>query len=722
MIRVADIIEKVREYPDIEEKDLEIIQRAYIYSAQVHSGQKRISGEPYLNHPLEVSYILANLRLDIPSIATGLLHDTIEDTLATREEIENRFGEEIAFLVDGTTKISLLPHVSDVEKQAESFRKLILATATDIRVVLIKLADRLHNMKTLKYLPEHRRRRIARETMEIYAPLAHRLGMNSISVELEDLAFQFSEPGEYARISKTVSSKKEEWKKYTKEIPSLLKAKMAELGISGDISWRFKHLYGIYSKMKKGNISLDNVYDILGFRIVTSNENECYQVLGVVHTLWKPIPGKIKDYIALPKLNNYQSIHTAVIGPFGEQMEIQIRTEHMHNIAEYGVAAHWKYKQGDNEQDEAEKIYTSLRQLVEFKDIKDSTEYLEAIKGELILDVIYVYTPDADLLEFPTGATPVDFAYSIHTDIGNHCARAYVNHKLVPLDYKLCTGDMVKVITSKDKVPNRQWLDFVVTAKAKNRIRSWMRQEENKKAEQMGEVITRRKFSAKGLSLQNLLKNNRISGSLEKLEFSKLSDFYRSVGFGNTAADELIQVVSPEKFAGREDKSKRIKSIMKRISKDEYKDAVLVKKYDNILINFGKCCNPVPGENVIGFITRGRGITVHIHDCPRLLEVAPERRIEVSWNEKYSGDFPISISVHCENRKGMLSDLTSTVSGQNVDIVSADIDQDETGQGNVKFEVTIKDIAQLEKLIESLRNLRGVVSVDRSIETSHSAD
>ncbi len=724
MIRCNDIIEKVSDYPDIGESEVELIRRAYAYSARVHKDQNRVSGEPYLSHPLEVSSILADLRLDIPSIVTGLLHDTIEDTLATREEIEKKFGEEIAFLVDGTTKISLLPHVSDVEKQAESFRKLILATATDIRVVLIKLADRLHNMRTLKYLPEHRRRRIARETMEIYAPLAHRLGMNWISIELEDLAFQFSEPGEYERIFRKVSSKKKEWEKYTEEISSRLEAKMNELGISGQISWRFKHLYGIYSKMKKGNISLDNVYDILGFRIITAGENECYQVLGAVHSLWKPIPGKVKDYIALPKLNNYQSIHTAVIGPFGEQMEIQIRTEQMHDIAEYGVAAHWKYKRGDLEDDETERIYTSLRHLVEFKDIKDSTEYLEAVKGELILDVIYVYTPDADLLEFPAGATPVDFAYSIHTDIGNHCARAYVNHKLVSLDYELRTGDMVKIITSEDRIPSRHWLDSVVTAKAKNRIRGWMRQEENRKAEHMGEVITRRKFSAKGISLQSLLKNNGISGSLEKLGFSVLGDFYRAVGFGNVAADDLIKVVSPEKFADGEgeDKSRRIKSIMNRISRDEYRDAVLVSKYDNILINFGKCCNPVPGERVIGFITRGRGITVHVYDCRRLLEVSPERRIEVSWNEEYSGNFPISISVRCENRKGMLSDLTGAVSGQNVDIVSADICEDEAGQGDVKFEVAVRNIEQLEKLVESLRNLGGVMSVDRLKESPHSAD
>ncbi|MYI73576.1 MAG: bifunctional (p)ppGpp synthetase/guanosine-3',5'-bis(diphosphate) 3'-pyrophosphohydrolase [Candidatus Dadabacteria bacterium] len=606
-----------------------------------------------------------------------------------------------------------------MEKQAESFRKLILATAEDIRVVLIKLADRLHNMRTLQYLPEDRRKKIAIETMEIYAPLAHRLGMNWISVELEDLAFKFSEPGEYERISQTVSAKKKDWEKYTTEIVSLINGKMKEFGIQGDVSWRFKHLYGIYSKMKKGNISLRNIYDILGFRIVTASENECYQVLGAVHSLWKPIPGKIKDYIALPKANNYQSIHTAVIGPFGEQMEIQIRTERMHRIAEYGVAAHWRYKEGNSIENGNDQIYSNLRHLVELKDIKDSTEYIEAIKGELILDVVYVYTPNADLLEFPVGATPVDFAYSIHTDIGNHCSQAFVNHKLVPLNYELKTGDMVEVVTSRNRAPNRQWLDFVVTSKAKNRIRSWLRQEENRKAEQIGEAITHRKLATKGFNLRHLREKKKFEKSLAKLQFSGVKDFYRAVGFGNAAVNDLLKEMHPRKFAEGTEKSERIKNIVNRISKDEYKDAVLVKRYDNILIKFGKCCNPVPGEKIIGFITRGRGITVHVYNCPKLLEVDPERRIEVAWNDEYSGRIPIGLSVRCENRKGILSELTSTVSGLNVDIVSADASEDGVGQGDVRFEVAVENIKQLEKLIESLKNLGGVISVERLTETPH---
>ena len=713
MIRLNDIIESVRVYESLAESDVELINKAYVYSAKVHSGQKRVSGEPYLSHPLEVSSILADLELDVSSVVTGLLHDTIEDTLATREEIQRLFGSEISFLVDATTKVSLLPDVSDLEKQAETFRKLILATAKDVRVVLIKLADRLHNMRTLEYLQEPRRRRIALETMEIYAPLAHRLGINWLSTELEDLAFRFCEPGEYERLSRIFSDRQKDWNKYTRKIASLIRKKMKEVGVAGDVSWRFKHLYGIYSKMKKGNVDLQNIYDVLGFRVVTAGENDCYRVLGAVHSLWKPVQGRIKDYIALPKANEYQSLHTTVIGPFGERMEIQIRTERMHRVAEYGVAAHWKYKEGDGSRNGSGKIYTNLRQLVELKDIKDSAEYLEALKGELILDVIYVYTPDADLLELPDGATPVDFAYSIHTDVGHRCSGALVNRKPVALDYRLRTGDMVEVKTSPDGVPNRRWLDFVVTSKAKNRIRGWTRREEKREAERMGEAIAKRKFAARGLDFSKMLSGGKLDGPLAKLDFSDAGDFYRAVGFGNAAADDLLRAVHPRKFAREAEKDERIRKIVSRISRDEHRDAVVVGSYDNILVKFAGCCAPVPGESIEGFITRGRGITVHASECAKLLEVDPDRRVEVSWNEKRSGRMPVGLSVACENRKGMLSELTATVSDLGVDILKADIGEDEAGRGHARFDVAVENIEQLEKLLNSLRSLRGVVSVGR---------
>ncbi|MBF8303473.1 MAG: (p)ppGpp synthetase SpoT/RelA, partial [Candidatus Dadabacteria bacterium] len=458
MLRLNDIVEKVTSY--LPEADVEVIKRAYVYSAKVHAGQKRSSGESYLGHPLEVAGILADLRLDLSSVVTGLLHDTVEDTLATLDEIEALFGKEVALLVDGVTKISKLPFTSKIEEQAESFRKLFLATAKDIRVVLVKLADRLHNMRTLEYLPEDRQKRISKETLEIYSPLAHRLGIYWIRTELEDLSFRFLNPEEYENISKLIAKKKKEWEKYVESVKGILEKQLMEFGIKAEITGRFKHIYAIYNKMQTQNLEFDQVHDVIAFRIITSSLRECYEALGAVHAAWKPVPGRFKDYIALPKGNGYQTLHTTVIGPFGERMEVQIRTQRMHEIAEYGIAAHWKYKEGRIEAAESDKIYASLRQLLEWKDIKDPTEFLEAVKGELIPNMVYVFTPKGDLKELPNGATPVDFAYSIHTEVGNHCTRARANGKLVPLDYKLRSGDTVEIATLPDKKPSRDWLRF----------------------------------------------------------------------------------------------------------------------------------------------------------------------------------------------------------------------------------------------------------------------
>lgn len=719
MIRLNDIIEKVNSYIDLKQQDIDLIQKAYVYSAKVHAGQKRVSGEPYLSHPLEVSAILCDLQLDIPSIITGFLHDTVEDTLATLEEIESLFGDEICFLVDGTTKISRLPNITDVEKQAESFRKLILATAKDIRVVLVKLADRLHNMRTLEHLNKERQIKISNETMEIYAPLAHRLGINWISTELEDLAFKFSDPAEYLRLSKLVSKKKKEWKNYVKEVKSSLQNKMKEIGVKSKITGRFKHIYGIHKKMNDRNMDFQNIYDVLAFRIITKEVNECYQALGAVHQIWKPIPGRIKDYVALPKANGYQSLHTTVIGPFGEQMEIQIRTEEMHHFAEYGVAAHWNYKEGatNGSGNESVEVYSNLRQLIEFKDIKDPTEFIEAIKGELISDVIYVYTPNADLIELPAGATPVDFAYAIHSDIGNHCTRALVNRNMVALDCKLKTGDTVEIITSKDKVPNRDWLDFVITSKAKTRIRSWLREEENTKALEVGESITKRKFVASKLNIQKLLEKKKLDTALKKLKFNNIQDFYKAVGFGTISANELIKTIKPDEVVDKDEKNKRIKSIVDKINKPEFNNAVLVKGYDNILIRFGNCCTPVPGEPIIGFITRGRGITAHKSNCPKLFEVDPERRIQINWDDKFSGQLPTTIVIKCQDKPGILSNLTKLISNSDVNISKVEMNQTITGQAIGTFDITVKNIEQLDHVINSLKAVEGVMLVERPSST-----
>jgi len=718
MIRLNDIIDKVTAYKEISDNELDLIKKAYIYSAKVHAGQTRISGEPYLSHPLEVSAILADLKLDISTISTGLLHDTVEDTLATIQEIDDLFGKDIAFLVDGTTKISKLEYVSKLESQAESFRKFILATAKDIRVVLIKLADRLHNMRTLKYLPEDRRIRISQETMDIYAPLAHRLGINWINTELEDLAFQFSNPKDYRKVTKLVSSKKKEWRNYLNEVKNTISSKLNELKIDADVTGRFKHNYGIYKKMQFQSKDFEKVYDILAFRVLTNSENECYQTLGAVHTIWKPIPGRFKDYIALPKTNGYQSLHTTVLGPLGEQVEIQIRTKDMHEYAEYGVAAHWNYKEQNGNGNGSFEMYSMLRKLVEHKDIEDPAEFLDAIKGELISNLLYVFTPGGDLIELQRGATPVDFAYAIHSDIGDHCSRAMVNRALVSLDYKLKTGDTVEITINKEQKPNRDWLSFVVTSKAKTKIRSWLRTLENKKAEEIGKSIAERKLRDKGININDIFKKDKLSDIFDKFELNNLDELYRAVGFGNISINDLIKFVKPETELHTADKAYRIDKIIKNIRKDEMKDAVLVKGFNDIMTRFAKCCSPLPGESISGYITRGKGITIHKNDCPHLLEVDPQRKIEVEWDKNFNEQMPAKIFVECIDKPGILSKLTKTISSSDVNILRVEMDSIEIEKAKGVFNLTVDNVNQLIAVIESLKKVKGVLSVDRIFDES----
>lgn len=716
MIRLNDIIDKVTAYKEISDNELDLIKKAYIYSAKVHAGQTRISGEAYLSHPLEVSAILADLKLDISTISTGLLHDTVEDTLATIQEIDDLFGKDIAFLVDGTTKISKLEYVSKLESQAESFRKFILATAKDIRVVLIKLADRLHNMRTLKYLPEDRRIRISQETMDIYAPLANRLGINWINTELEDLAFQFSNPKDFRKVTKLVSSKKKEWRNYLNEVKNTISSKLNELNIDADVTGRFKHNYGIYKKMQFQSKDFEKVYDILAFRVLTNSENECYQTLGAVHTIWKPIPGRFKDYIALPKTNGYQSLHTTVLGPLGEQVEIQIRTKDMHEYAEYGVAAHWNYKEQNG--NGSYEMYSMLRKLVEHKDIEDPAEFLDAIKGELISNLLYVFTPGGDLIELQRGATPVDFAYAIHSDIGDHCSRAMVNRALVSLDYKLKTGDTVEITINKEQKPNRDWLSFVVTSKAKTKIRSWLRTLENKKAEEIGKSIAERKLRDKGININDIFKKHKLTEIFDKFGLNNLEELYRAVGFGNISINDLIKFVKPETELHSADKAYRIDKIIKNIRKDEMKDAVLVKGFNDIMTRFAKCCSPLPGESISGYITRGKGITIHKNDCPHLLEVDPQRKIEVEWDKKFNEQMPAKIFVECIDKPGILSKLTKTISSSDVNILRVEMDSIEIEKAKGVFNLTVDNVNQLIAVIESLKKVKGVLSVDRIFDES----
>ncbi len=713
MIRLNDIIERVNSYLYIQEPELELIKSAYVYSAKVHTGQKRSSGEPYLSHPLEVVAILTDMKLDVSSIITGFLHDTVEDTLATLEDIESLFGKEIALLVDGVTKISQLPFSSKVDEQAESFRKLILATAKDIRVVLIKLADRLHNMRTLQHLSEDRRKRIAKETFEIYSPLAHRLGIDWVRTELDDLSFRFLNPAEYDLISKRVVKKRKEWEKYVDEVKNILGSKLTEFGIKAEIKGRFKSVFGIFSKMQSQNIEFDSVYDVIAFRIITTSLRECYETLGAVHSTWKPVPGRFKDFIALPKGNGYQSLHTTVIGPFGERMEIQIRTRRMHEIAEHGIAAHWKYKEGRIESGETDKIYSNLRQLLEWKDITDPTEFLEAVKGDLIPDMVYAFTPKGDLKELPNGATPVDFAYSIHTEVGNRCTRALVNRKIVPLDYRLRSGDTVEIVTSLDKHPSRDWLKFVVTSRAKTKIRSWLRIEESEQSQVVGKSISERKFKQHGLDFQNMLKSGELDNALSELGFKNGEEFYPAVGFGKVGVADLLKLVLPNgKLDQTPEKESRLQRIINTLTRSTV-GGVLVKGYDDVMIRFANCCSALPGEEIQGYITRGRGLTIHKHNCSQLLDTDPARRIDVEWDKGFRGPRAAKIMVVCNDRPGMLSLITRSIASSDVNISKAEIHSTDVDRAIGTFDVAVSDLSQLENLISSIKKVKGVISVER---------
>ncbi len=662
---------------------------------------------------MEVSAILADMKLDVASVITGMLHDTIEDTLATKEEIESLFGKEVAFLVDGVTKISRLSFNSKVEAQAESFRKLILATAKDIRVILVKLADRLHNMRTLEHLKPESQKRISKETFDIYAPLAHRLGIYWLRTELEDLSFKYLKAQEYKKINSLIQKKKKEWNKYIEEVKSLLYSKLDESGIEAEISGRMKHYYGIYNKMIKQNIEFDKVYDVIAFRIITDSVGKCYETLGLVHSVWTPVPGRFKDFIALPKLNGYQSLHTTVIGPFGERMEIQIRTKEMHELSEFGISAHWKYKEGKRSSSDIDRVYDNLRQLLEWKDIKDPNEFLDAVKGDLIPHMVYVFTPDGDLKEMPNGVTPVDFAYSIHTEVGHHCTRAIVNGKIVPLNHTLKSGDTVEIITRKDKYPNQDWLKFVVTSSAKTKIRTWLRSKEQDQSKIVGKSICERKFKQQGLDFQKLMKDERFKDVLSDNKFKNVDELYVAVGFGKISASEIMKYfIQKEEDTDKSDKTSRIDKIIKTITKDS-SDGVLVRGYNDILIRISNCCSPLPGEDILGYITRGRGISIHRSECPQLFEIDPSRKIDVEWDKSYKGLRQARIMVKCSDEPGMLSDITKSISSSDINISKAEMSSPDETNAVGTFDINVKDIKQLDKLMTRITKLKGVNSVER---------
>ncbi|MDD2851340.1 MAG: bifunctional (p)ppGpp synthetase/guanosine-3',5'-bis(diphosphate) 3'-pyrophosphohydrolase [Desulfuromonadaceae bacterium] len=713
MIRLNDILDKVSAYNP--SADHNLIRKAYVYCAKVHQGQTRLSGEPYIIHPMEVAGLLAELKLDVPSIVTGFLHDTIEDTLATSEDLTKMFGSEVAALVDGVTKISKINFKTKEESQAENFRKMLLAMAIDIRVILVKLADRLHNMRTLEFQDEVKQRRIARETMDIYAPIANRLGISWVKVELEDLSFRYLHPEIYFDLVKKISQKKQEREAFVEESKAIISEKLAFYGIHGEISGRSKHLFSIYRKMEKRNVEFEEIYDLIAVRILVSDVRECYEVLGVIHSAWKPIPGRFKDYIAMPKGNMYQSLHTTVIGPHGDRLEVQIRTHDMHSVADAGIAAHWKYKEGKGYDERDVKRFAWLRQLLEWQqDLQDSKEFMDSVKVELFSEEVYVFTPKGDVKGYPKGSTPIDFAYSVHTDIGHRCVGAKVNGKLVPLKYELKNGDIVEVITSPHHTPSKDWLKIVKSSRARNKIRAWIKIEERKRSIVLGREFCEKDFRKFSLNLQKVQKSGEFKKIAAEFGYAADEDLLAAVGYGKISSSQIVSKLLPEeKFKERaEHKESRLESVINRL-KGKSSSAVEISGLDDVLVRFGKCCNPVPGDDIIGFITRGKGVTIHTADCQFALESDPERRIDVAWNRNKSAALPVKIRVLCHDVKGILATITLAITNSEANIVSAQIQSTIDQRGENIFEVNVTDLAHLQKVMNSLMKVKGVIKVER---------
>ena len=714
MLRFNDVLERLISYNP--NADTDLLKKAYVFSAKVHSGQLRLSGEPYLIHPLEVAGILTQLRLDVASVATGLLHDTVEDTLTSPKQIKENFGEEIAQLVDGVTKISKISLRSTEEGQAENFRKMILAMVKDIRVILIKLADRLHNMETLNYHSVEKQVEIAHETLDIYAPLAHRLGIDWIKSDLEGLAFRYLHPDDYEEIQRKIAKKERERTRYIDEVKRTLLKKLYENHIEGEVTGRTKQIYSIYLKMRDQNIDFDQVYDITAFRVIVNTIKDCYDVLGIIHSLWKPIPGKFKDYIGLPKENMYQSLHTAVIGPYGERIEIQIRSHDMHKIAEEGIAAHWKYKEGRIIEEADDKRFTWLRQLLEWqRDLTDNAEFLETVKVDLFPNEVYVFTPKGDVKQFPRGSTPIDFAYGIHSDVGNRCVGAKVNGKIVPLRYEFRSGDTVEIMTSPSQKPSKDWLKLVKTSRAKTKIRQWFNTEEREKSITLGKEILEKELRKYDLQQTKLIKSGELAKAAIEFSFHDVDDLIAAVGYGKVTANQIIgKILPPERLEQKEEQEEgRLKRLIQKVTRSGSRDALLIKGVDNVVVRYAGCCNPLPGDKVIGFITRGRGVTIHTSDCKNVMDDDPNRKVDVEWDSKKEYNYPVRIRVYSDDKKGMLAEISNSISSNAANITNARVETTDEKKAIGIFEVEIRDLNHLKKVMKALEKIKGVHRAER---------
>lgn len=714
IIRIEDILDKVEEYNP--NANFELIKKAYIFSAVAHKGQRRASGEPYLQHPLAVAYILAEMHMDEKTIVAGLLHDVIEDTMITIDELSELFDKEIVDLISAITKISLRSFKSKEDQQADYYRRMILGMSGNINVIMVKLADRLHNMRTLKFLPKEKAYEKAKETIDIYAPLAYRLGMSKLKSELQDLALPFIDPENYEILAKKVQEKEKELQPFLDEIKNAIIEKMKENNIPGEVQGRVKRIYSIYEKMKRQGIPFEKVYDFIAFRVITDSIKNCYGMIGLIHSMWTPIPGRIKDYIATPKPNFYQSLHTSVLTERGLAFEVQIRTKEMHEIAENGIAAHWLYKEGKT-LISAEESKKFLKQLFDWQSgVRDSEEFMKTFVSSLLPEEIYVLTPKGDVKPLPQNATPVDFAYAIHTQVGHQCVGAKVNGKMVPLNYILQNGDVVEIITQASHTPSRDWLSFVVTSRAKSKIKNWLNAAERIQAIELGKKMLEQQFRKNKINLNQYFKEEFLATFHKELGYSSIDDFFAGIGYGKVNIKRLIKNISGKINQEIPDEEKKAEKETLAIEKISI--PIKVNNIDGLLINISKCCNPIKGEEIIGYVTKGRGISIHSINCPNAEKIKynPDRLVPVEWDNTQDGIQVAHLLINAIDTVGILANITDQIAKNNVNIRTFKGDACEDKTSLMKLSIEVKDIHQLEKIIQAIRSIKGVISVERAFK------